>query len=399
MRVAYICADHGVPVFGRKGCSIHVQEVIRALIALGAKVEVFASRIGGKPPKGLETVTIHVLPESSAGPRAVREQKALNANGYLRYALNCSRPFDLIYERYSLWSFAGMEYAWSTGIPGVLEVNAPLIEEQAKYRGLLDRKSAEDVAQRVFGYAKVLVAVSNEVAEYLRSYPISRERIQRITNGVNPDRFPADLMPSRPGNPGTFTVGFVGTLKAWHGLKHLAEAFAMLHRRVPGARLLIVGDGPEKENLLNDLSANNLDSFAHLTGSVTSEEVPGLLASMDVAVAPYPQLKNFYFSPLKVYEYMAAGLPVVASRIGQLTELVQDGENGLLCSPGNSEALADALYRLSCDSGLCRRLGRAARTTVLRDYAWEKIVMRILRLAGKESLSKYDYNTHITIGN
>src|SRR5262249_53202779 len=82
--------------------------------------------------------------------------------------------------------------------------------------------------------------------------------------------------------------------------------------------LLIVGDGPERPRLEADLCARGLRELTQFTGSVDSDEVPGLLASMEVAVAPYPKLASFYFSPLKVYEYMAAGLPIVASRIGQL---------------------------------------------------------------------------------
>jgi glycosyltransferase involved in cell wall biosynthesis len=102
---------------------------------------------------------------------------------------------------------------------------------------------------------------------------------------------------------------------------------------------------------------------------------------MDVAVAPYPNLTRFYFSPLKVYEYMAAGLPVVASRLGQLEGLIRHGINGLLCPPGDAAALADTLAGLRADPGLRRRLGETARATVLRQHTWEAAVGHILCLA------------------
>ena len=108
---------------------------------------------------------------------------------------------DFIYERYSLWSYAGMQYARKSGVPGLLEVNAPLIEEQATYRTLVDRAGAERVADRVFGAATALIAVSQEVADYLDQYPAARGRIYVIPNGVDPDRFPEKLSPSRPGEP------------------------------------------------------------------------------------------------------------------------------------------------------------------------------------------------------
>jgi len=102
---------------------------------------------------------------------------------------------------------------------------------------------------------------------------------------------------------------------------------------------------------------------------------------MDVGVAPYPQKSEFYFSPLKVYEYMAAGLAVVASRIGQLSELIEDGTNGLLCPPGDALALAAAIDRLRRDPELRLSLGNAARRAVLREHTWEAVVRQVIDLA------------------
>jgi glycosyltransferase involved in cell wall biosynthesis len=381
MRIAYVCADLGVPVFGRKGCSIHVQEIVRALTALGAHVELFAMRPEGDPPPGLEKVRLHALPAVAKGDYALREQAAMAASHEVCALLDREGPFDLVYERYSLWSSAGMEYARASATPGLLEVNAPLIWEQAEHRSLVDRAGAERVAERIFGAATALLAVSAEVAAYLEQYPVARGRVYVLPNGVDPGRFPANLPPSCPGLPGAFTVGFVGTLKPWHGLATLVEAFALLHRGAPNARLLIVGDGPERPRLEADLAALGLLHVIHFTGAVAPIAVPGLLASMDVAVAPYSKPRGFYFSPLKVYEYMAAGLPVVASRIGQLAELLRDEDNGLLCPPGDEAALAAALERLRRDRALRERLGRAARATVINAHTWSAVARRILGLA------------------
>jgi glycosyltransferase involved in cell wall biosynthesis len=389
MRVAYISADQGVPVFGRKGCSIHVQEVIRALAGRGIEVDLFSPRGEGTSPPGLESVTVHGLPALAVPDRAARERAAIAANGALHAALEQEGPFDMVYERYSLWSFAGMEYARAARVPGLLEVNAPLIEEQAEHRGLVDRAGAHEVAQRVFTAANAIVAVSDEVKRYLGQYGGAARCVHVIQNGVNPDRFPPDLAPSGPGAVETFTVGFVGSLKPWHGLATLAEAFALFHRDTPKSRLLIVGDGPEWERLLEDLSGHGVLEATHLTGSVAPEQVPGLLASLDVGVAPYPASQGFYFSPLKVYEYMAAALPVVASRIGQLAELIEHDVNGLLCPPGDTVALAGALERLHRDPAARKRLGQAARATVLHRYTWDRVVDRILGLAKLATPTRY----------
>ena len=377
MRVAYVCLDPGAPVFGGKGCSVHVQEIVRAFGRRGAQVELFASRLGGSPPGDLERVGVHRLSPLPEGATAERELASLGHNVELQERLRAAGRFDLIYERYSLFGYAAMEWARRHGVPGVLEVNAPLIEEQATHRRLHHRVAAERVASRAFAAATAIVAVSEGVADFVRRHPGTDKRVHVIPNGVDLARF----APSRSNSPaGTLTIGFVGTLKPWHGLDILVRAFERVRRRHPDTRLLIVGDGPERARLEAWLAAAGLGEATVFTGAVRPDEVPGLLASMDVAVAPYPPLDGFYFSPLKVYEYLAAGVPVVASRIGQIVGLIDDGVNGLLCPPGEVGALAGSIEALLGRPDLRTRLGRAGRQSVARDHGWDAVLERILGL-------------------
>ena len=381
MRIAYVCADAGVPIFGRKGCSVHVQEMLRALQRRGAGVDVFAARVDETPSSGLESLRIHHVTPLGDGDPSSHGAAIAALNDELAALLDRAGPYDLVYERYSLWSFAAMEHAATAGIPGLLEVNAPLIEEQATYRGLRDAAGADRVAARAFRVASVLLAVSTEVATWLERRGAAPDRVHVIPNGVDAERFRPDVRPATPGPPGSFAVGFVGSMKPWHGLDVLVEAFARLYERARDARLLLVGDGPARAAVCADLAARGLAGVVHCTEAVPPLEVPGLLTSVDAAVAPYACASGFYFSPLKVYEYLAAGRAVVASRVGQLETVIQHDVNGLLCPPGDAAALAAALERLRSEPAVGARLGRAARATVLGNHTWDAVAARVLELA------------------
>ncbi|KAA9395246.1 glycosyltransferase family 4 protein [Kocuria coralli] len=416
MRVAYICGDPGIPVFGTKGASVHVQEIIRCWRALGAEVHVYATRIGRHVPPDLADLAVtHVpVPEAPRGDgpagsgehrreRAARREQAQKEATRLIAEQVIAAGADAVYERYSLFSSALAEVTEALGVPGILEVNAPLIDEQRTHRDLIDERSAYAALDRQVAAATRTACVSAPVADWVlstvRRSPATEEaalrrRVLVAPNGVNVDRIRPSLdsqvleaqvtdPASSAGSAGRApVVVFVGTLKPWHGVEHLIAARGLARERW---RLRIVGDGPQRAALQDQARAAGVE--AEFTGAVVPAEIPGHLLDCAVAAAPYPstaQSSDQYFSPLKIYEYCAAALPVVASRVGQVPEIIDDGATGVLVEPSDPAALAQAIDELVADPRRRRAMGRTARAMAVSERSWDRVLATVLEGTGLE---------------
>ena len=402
MRILYLCSDPGVPVFGQKGASVHVRELCRALGGLGHDVVVVAARAGSGTGEG--GIAVEEAPLSASaelvcrsvrsdpvggGPVAAREYRArLSASAVLERARRLCRSFapDVIYERYSLFGTAGRQLAEELRLPFVLEVNAPLTEEQAEHRGLVSREAAEAAEREILGAADRIVAVSPGLASWLaEERGVSPDRVTILPNGVDPERFrprpdEAERVRAELDLDGRPVVGFLGTLKPWHDAETLLEAMAQLPPTLD-ARLLVVGDGPERGTLEASAARLGIGARTAWTGAVPHDSVPAYLSAMDVAVVPYANARNFYFSPLKLFEYQAAARPVVAADVGELRHCVRPGETGLLYSPGDAQGLAAALSELVADRVRAQSMGQEGRRHVLSDHTWRVTAAAVAEIA------------------
>jgi glycosyltransferase involved in cell wall biosynthesis len=372
MRIGYVCLDPGIPVFGTKGASVHVQELARAYRRLGHEVVLVTARPGGPRPGDLEDLEVVDVGRATRRSTAGRELASVAIDVRTEATLRRRDDLDVVHERYSLWGGSGVRAAGHLGVPSILEVNAPLIDEQRAHRELVHDRLATTRFIATVRAATTAVAVSEPVASWVRGEAPGVE-VHVVPNGVDTGRFhPPSSHPARP-----FTVGFVGTLKPWHGVERLVDAVAGLRRAVPDARLLIVGDGPRRGAI--EAAAEAADVPLTCTGGVDPEQVPTLLHEMDVACAPYPEgAEAAYFSPLKVLEYLAAGVPVVASRTGQLPQLLGQGRCGVLVAPGDTPALTEALLGLARDPARRRSLARAGRDTVVAGHRWDHVATETL---------------------
>ena len=387
MRVAYLNADCGIPVFGDKGASVHIQEMVRAMQGAGAEVRMIATRLGKEASQGTEFQVVHAVRKenpriSTEGREAKEESNIADAEAARQALLRLYKewPFDMIYERYSLWSRAGVEAATALNIPHVVEVNAPLLIEQQEYRKLALGSVAATIEKDVFSQAHAIVTVSTELRQYVIAHGAQAERVTAIGNAVDPARFNANILPRELGIPqGAFTVGFTGSLKRWHGVDVMMEAFRMAHAKAANLHLLVIGDGPERGWIDGYVRGARLEHAVTMTGWMNHDDLPSALAAIDVAIAPYPESSDFYFSPLKLFEYLASGRAIVASRIGQIIELVRDDENGVLVQPGNAEELANALLALRADPARSGRLAAAAAREGAK-HSWQRNAEHVLAL-------------------
>lgn len=363
MRIAYVCADGGISVFGQKGASVHITAMAQAFHRTGHDLRVLCARRGpGAAAYPVDEVTADLPPQDD---RAAKERGHIATAAAIErrlVALHRNWPFDLIYERYSLWSTAGVRAARQLDVPAVVEVNAPLVAEQSEFRALVLADDARAIEAEVFRTADALAVVSDELAAYVTARGAAAGRVHVIRNAVDTARFHPQVPPaSVPGIPDTaFVVGFSGSLKAWHGLDTLLPAFRALREVLPSAHLLVVGDGPRKAWVEGYAAAAGLEDAITLTGWVGHDDLPGLIARMDVATAPYPAADGHYFSPLKLYEYLALGRPIVASHIGQTAQVLHGTDAALLVPPGDPAALTGALLTLAHDAPLADRLARNA---------------------------------------
>jgi glycosyltransferase involved in cell wall biosynthesis len=218
---------------------------------------------------------------------------------------------------------------------------------------------------------------------------VPRTLIHELPWGANVQQFdPSVRVTQRQGlarlaariglEPGVPVAAFLGSFRAWHGVRHFAEAARLLLSAGAELSFLAIGGGPELGPLRDEVRSWGLPRGRFVfTGSQPHDRVPGLLALADIGVAPfdisaYPPLKTFgfYWSPLKVFEYMAMGMPVVTVDVPPLNGIVRHEQEGLLYTSGDVSELVIALERLARDPGLRTQLGFAARARVVERYSW-----------------------------
>lgn len=350
------------------GSLAHTQGIVRALLGRGHTVELWTTgEIAGLPRQVQERRLPVVLRPNV--PVEIAELLSGLVQAW-RLATRTTRP-RFVYQRYSLNNLAGVLLARRWGVPLVLEANASEVSWRRRWSALRFRRLATRAEQIVLRSSERILAVSDNAARDLLESGADPAAIRVVPNGVDVERFRDARPHPLPFPPEAFVVGFTGLFYPWHGTRDLAAAFALLRRRHPNARLLLVGEGEEAPLVRSILEREGAARDVLMTGLVPHDAVPGYLAAADVLVSPHIQDDDFIGSPIKVWEYMASGRAIVATRVAQIGEVIRDGETGLVVTPSDPEALAEALSTLHDDEQLRARLGGQAQEEAARRHSWD----------------------------
>jgi glycosyltransferase involved in cell wall biosynthesis len=291
--------------------------------------------------------------------------------------LQAEKP-DLVIARLDVYMLSAMMLAKKLKLPLVLEVDSPEVYEFRKFSTRYWRLPflLETIEAYNLRRADACITVSNKLAEYFHQRGLANGGMHVVSNGADLSKFNPEIsgaeVRAKYGLGNAVVIGFIGSFHFWHGIENLISLIQAASAQEAKVTFLLVGEGGPMQPLLQKFVAEHgLQEKVLLTGHVVHDEVGRYIAAMDVVLAPYPPLEFFYYSPVKIYEYMACGKPVLSSRLGQIAEIIRDGENGLLAAPGDHAEYARKLARLIEDRELRQRVGREAYQTIAAQHTWE----------------------------
>jgi len=370
VRVLYVASDQRVP--GRTGGSVHVLEVARGLAARGHQVHAVVHRDPPAPEQEERSGVVFHRVSWWPPHRFFR----VRARSRVAAIAQQARP-DVVMERYYNFGGEGVSVARSRRLPVLLEVNAPIIDHPGSLKRLLDTLMVvQPLRRRREGLVREAAALVAPIPEIVPGF--ARSKTEVLPWGANVELFRPErrspALRSKWGVPdGAVVVLFVGSFRPWHGVHVLETAARQLRGR---SDLFFVFAGGPRSHPATDFQGRYL-------GALPYETMPEVVASADIGVAPYDparlrQLRlGFFWSPFKLFEYMASSLPSVTIRRDPLTEIVRDGQEGLHFEAGDAEGLARALERLADDEALRRGLGERARQRVVERYSWARHCERL----------------------
>jgi glycosyltransferase involved in cell wall biosynthesis len=399
---------------GRSSQAMHIRSMVEALKADGHEVTVVS-------PPGVDPLkAAGLMPFLRKGDRAVGIQRIwkfiscecpqfafevfeLLYNLFLPFRLLpilWRQPDAVLYERHAYFMFMGVLLGKWLRRPVVLELNELAGFKRA--RGLIMERLARRIDAWVFLRANHILCVSRVLADEAQQRGANAERVHVLPNAIDPNRFrgsrPGQSLRARLGLEGSIVIGHVGLFYLWDRLDVLVEVVKSIRHRHPEIKVLLVGDGPEMENLKQTACRLGMESAVILPGPVPRDDVPAYIDAMDICVLPD---SNAFGSPIALFEFMAMGKPCVVPDLGPMRDVIDDNVTGIMFPHADYGALEKALLRFVEDPALRIQVGARARHTVFKRHTWAANARFIVQLASGESsarrfgqLEQLDCDTH-----
>jgi glycosyltransferase involved in cell wall biosynthesis len=371
----------------------HVRQFAAAAGALGCKVNTHALNLGNQHfasgQTGAKSQVRAALKKRFS--RLLHEPKELAWNArYLGIELRTlrrERPPALL-VRDNLYSASYVLAAKMAGLPLVIEVNSPAAESRAYRHDYAHLPLVPEYLERTkLRHADAVMAVSSPLrAHLIEQSGIDPSRVHVVLNGADAEKFSPSVQPDPEvaalvnSSP---VVGFVGSFAEWHNPELLGRMAVHVSKRCPQARFVFVGDGDGLPRV-KDITAEISDRMV-FTGRVPHSRVPGLVRLFDVGVLADTA---FYCCPLKILEWMAAGVPVVAPDYASVRDIIDDGVNGTLFPPKDYDAMAASIADLLATPERCEALGNAASAKIRGELTWKHNAGRVLAIC-EEAASAY----------
>jgi alpha-maltose-1-phosphate synthase len=355
MRIACLATDPGAPYGGREGGSVELEELVEALAREGARVLALVPSVTRDAAQPAAGATVEELPAAASRNAELERSDWIEAR-LMRFGA------DALYERLALPSAAGSRAAARLGIPHLVDLDKPLLAESRRGRPNLGGADGPARLEReVLARTERVFTVSSPLA--MHALRCGARRVEVFPGAVAIERHPHRRRSGdRP------VAVFAGRVRAWHGIETVAAAWRLLGETAPV--LVIAGEAGEASELLEGVGAV-------LLGPIPHRQVPAVLAEADIGLAPYARDAPLHLSPLKLFEYMGAGLASVAGELPATHELVS-AEQALLVPRGDPEALAAAVAGLAVDAPRRERLGRTARALVAGAHTWRHRARRLM---------------------
>ncbi len=367
------------------GSVSHVKGIVKGFIELGYKVVYVADAKLQALPTRVEQVVIQPIRMLDF----FDEFQLLAFNIQLIFKAGfLIRRFEpvMIYQRLSVFNFAGGIIAKRANVPMILEANASEVWAKKNWSRLFFDSLASRCESIALNLSDKISIVSEIVMEQLSKYNVPEGRFIVSPNGVNADEFNPNIDGSEVRNrydlDQKIVIGFIGTFTKWHGVETLCDAAITAIKQDLRLRFLMIGDGDLKSALQNKVAEMKYEQYFVFTGLIPHHEAPRYLAACDILVSPHLGFTDgtkFFGSPTKLFEYMAMGKPIIASKLEQIGEIIIDGVNGLWMIPGSQEELAEKILLLASDTKLRRQLGNEARNESEKKYTWKANVENLLK--------------------